>query len=160
MRLAYQIENEPVHFVIAAPGFEGTADELWESIVRNQPELALLTYIEVEESDYPLINSGQANSLRQKPYRNAWKIEGGKVIPDLEAAREIHLANIRRFRAAKLDALDKEFTAAERNRYDTTDLERKRREMLDATEAAKSAVIDSQESLYALWPTALERRNV
>jgi hypothetical protein len=158
MRLAYQIENHPVHFIIAAPGFEGTASELWESVVRNQPELASLNYIEVDVEDYPLMNTDRENSLRQKPYRNAWKIEGGKVVPDLEAAREIHLANIRRIRAAKLDALDKEFIEAERNRYDTTELEQRRRELLDVTEAAKAAAIDSQESLYALWPAVLEAR--
>lgn len=159
MRLAYQLPGQPAHFIIASSEFDGTAQELWEFNVERHPELANIAYIEVGEEDYPLINKESKNSLRQKPYRAAWKIVGEKVIPDLEAARQIHLINIRRIREAKLAALDKEYIVAARNGTSTEKLELQRKELLDATEVAKNTAINSQESLYALWPTVLERRN-
>lgn len=88
----------------------------------------------------------------KRTFRNAWKLAGDKIVIDMPKAREIKLAEIRKERNAKLDALDKEFMKALSTKKDTKALEDKMQALRDIPQTTDLSSIASPEALEAFQP--------
>ena len=101
----------------------------------------------VEDSDLP-----------SREFRNAWKIDGGKIGHDMDKCRAIWKDKMREARAPKLAALDLEY-----QRADEADDKAKKREVAARKQALRDVTADTRivsaktpEELKAVWPETLK----
>lgn len=151
-RIAYTRPDGGVSIIVPSPDFEGTVDDF----IAAHDCLEGASYVVIQEDEQPLLVGNFA--IRQRTFRNAWTIANGAVVTDMPSAKDIHLANIRRIRAEKLKELDNEFTVAERNGEDLTQLKALRAALLAATDEVKNGQHGTPEELYSAWPEVLEAR--
>ena len=84
-------------------------------------------------------------------FHRAWDIVDGKVIVDMEKAREIHKERIRAGRIKKLAELDIEFQRAMEKNKSTKDIVSQKQKLRDATEDPKLNSAQTTEELKSIW---------
>ena len=150
------VYNNGEKLVVCQPVFDGGQEpddfSLKRIAAKDVPEEFSRSASVMDSSDLP------AGRL----FRDAWAVSGGRVQVDMAKARNIHLANIRAARDAKISSLDREEMAA----MGTGDQYR-----LEAVRSAKQILRDipsawkgylegasTPEALDGMWPVELDRR--
>lgn len=84
-------------------------------------------------------------------FREAWKVVGGKVVIDMQKAKEIKLSHIRKERNAMLDETDKLFISKLEKGQDLNDIKSKRQKLRDIPQDAQldGLTVDQLESFDA-----------
>lgn len=154
LRIAYSGQNGSVHIIIPSPQYEGTL----EDFVQAHECLREVDWFLLDASELPIFYESDYAS-RQKPYRNAWRINGGKIVHDMSAAKELHLNNIRRLRAIELERLDKEYARMIASGQSVEAALDQREALLTCTEKVKSTSYADPKALYSEWPSVLEKRS-
>lgn len=97
-----------------------------------------------------------------RTFRDAWKDGGGKVVHDMNKAREIHKEELRRIRTPKLAALDVAYQRADEV-GDTTEKQRIatiKQAMRDATADPAIDAAQTPEELKVVLPRVLAKESL
>lgn len=89
------------------------------------------------------------SSLPDPYFRDAWRRNGGKMIINLSAARELHMDKIRKKRDEKLAFLDVETLKG-------NDVQAEKQVLRDLPENFDLSSAKTPEEIKALWPVELE----
>ena len=91
-----------------------------------------------------------------RTFRNAWTLgEGGKVTVDMDKAREVWRARMRKARAPLLAALDVEMSRAFRDSAKQDEIETERQALRDVTADPAIEAAETPDQLKAVWPAVL-----
>ena len=107
---------------------------------------------EIDVSDLPGGAAGKA-------FRNAWKLDGGRVAIDMERARSIHMERIRAARGPELARLDVAFMRSVEggDPNGMAEVAAEKQRLRDLPQSLDLTVATTTEELDALWPAELPR---
>lgn len=109
----------------------------------------VLSVLGLQPEDCEFVNKEDIPSDRT--HREAWvyapSSSTNKVVINKSVAKGISLARLREKRNAALSLLDKEYMIAQREGTDTTVLDVKRTQLLNATEELKAIVVEKGETM-------------
>ena len=151
MRVAYTAADGSAHIVNAAP--------------KSQIERSLGKLTDKQYRDHVMSRSipADATDVTELPadwvapprdFRNAWKLEGGKIGHDMEKCRAIHKDKLRLARAPLLAALDVEYQRADEadDKAAKADIAKRKQALRDVTAAPEIEAAKTPEELKAVWP--------
>lgn len=116
MRIIYE-DSEGTKQIIPSPHYKGTIEEL---AIKRVPKG--LDYKIIDESELP-----------DRTFRNAWGLEGGKVVEKVDKAKEIKKDELRVERKPLLESLDVAFMTAIEKGEDYTDVIIEKEKLRDIT---------------------------
>lgn len=119
------------------------------SIMENEMTSAEEIIKKIDKSLTPVIVNQK--DLPDNWFHRAWDIVNGKVIVDMEKAREIHKERIRVARTKKMAELDIEFQRAMEKNKNTKDIVSQKQRLRDATEDPKINSAQTTEELKSIW---------
>lgn len=85
-------------------------------------------------------------------YRSAWTYKGGKIVINMERAKEAHRNRIRAARKALLAALDVQFMRALEAGQDTKAITEEKTRLRNATDDPRIDAAQTIDELKAVWP--------
>jgi hypothetical protein len=91
-----------------------------------------------------------------RSFRDAWKLTNSVVALDMPKARGVFMGRVRKARAEKLDALDKEWMKATGQGKGADEVEAKRQNLRDLPQTLNVDEAFTAEALQALWPDELK----
>jgi len=98
--------------------------------------------------EYKIIEA--ADLPQDRYFRNAWCIEGGKVVVDMPKARDVHMKEIRKKRDAKIKVLDIETMKG-------LDVQAEKQVLRDLPAKIDLTTAETPEDLKAIWPNLDEK---
>lgn len=123
------------------------------SISEGELTSAEKIYEGIDPSLSPLIVN--PNDLPDRWFQHAWIISDGRVLVDMEIARELHIKRMRISRASKFSELDIQFQRALETGADTAEIVAKKQRLRDVTIDPRINAAKTTQELRSVWPKDL-----